>query len=235
MNRAILFFPILLLSTLSISQVVIQPRIGSKTHASMSIDSIILSEQATHCFIRVVNENTEGEAWFCADEDIVLVELKNNKTYSLVQSRGIPTCPKMHRFDLPGEELSFELIFPPIEDKMSDIDIIEQCSEHCFSLKGVVLDPQLNSEIELFEDGVILFQQKQYDRVLILFKQLSKSTYVEENHYAYSLYILPVIYLNLGDKRMARQSYERLKMANIQNKAYFLGKIRERPFFRSLD
>lgn len=217
------------------AQVIYQPSIGSKTHASMSIDSIVLDDYATRCYLKVVNKSTEGKSWFCADKEIVLVELNSNSKYRLVNSTGIPTCPEAHQFTYYGEELSFQLVFPPISDRNGELDIMEQCPEHCFSLKGIVLDPVLNREIRLFEDGAVLFQNDKFESALRVFEELKNSRFKRENHYAYTMYILPVIYYRLGDVRLAKQAFVELKSTQLNNKEYFLNKIREIPFFRSLD
>jgi tetratricopeptide (TPR) repeat protein len=217
------------------AQLVINPIVGSKTHASMSIDSMVLSDENTRCFIKVVNQNTEGNAWFCADEDIVLIELESKIKHELLESKGIPTCPEVHAFSHPGEVLLFELVFPSLVNRMGDVDIVEQCAQHCFSLKDIVLDPMLNQEIRLFEEGLTLFQNNRLDAALAIFEKLISSPYKEEKHFAYSTYILPVLYWKLGEEELASEYYRALKTSSIVEKDYFLKKIREIPFFKSLD
>lgn len=201
----------------------------------MSIDSMVLSDENTHCFIKVVNENTEGSAWFCADRDIMLIELESQIKHALQESKGIPTCPDVYEFTYPGEVLLFELIFPPLIDRIGDVDIVEQCAQHCFSLKDIVLDPKLNQEVRQFEEGVLLFQNNHLDAALDIFKNLVNSSYKKEKHFAYSTYILPVLYWKMGDEKLAIQFYRTLKASSIVEKEYFLNKIHEIPFFRSLD
>lgn len=231
----LIFLLIFLIEINPKAQVVIQPTIGSKTHASMSVDSIVMDDNQTLCFIKIVNENSEGTAWFCADEDIVLVENEGQIKHKMLESRGIPTCPEAHEFTALGEVLCFELLFPPVKNRLGDIDIVEQCAEHCFSLNDIVLDPLLNQEIRLFEEAVLLFQKDRFEEALHLFKNLVNSPYKTEKHFAYSTYIIPILYWKLRDEKMARQSYRVLRDSSILEKEYFLNKIREIPFFRSMD
>lgn len=217
------------------SQLVIQPSIESKTHPSMTIDSIVMTEMSTTCYFQIENQNTEGNAWFCADKDILLVELSTGRKHQLIKASGIPVCPDVYNFKHAGERLFFNLEFPAIEYAEGEIDIIEQCADNCFSFKNIILDVALNEEIRLFENGVSLFQQEKYREALSLFGHLKNSAYKEQNHYAYTRYIIPVIHFKLGDKKNAKSSYIELKAAVIPQKQYFLNKIHEIPFFRDLN
>ena len=201
----------------------------------MSIDSIVLEKEQTRCYLQVENLNTEGGAWFCADENIQLVELKSNRKRLLLRAENIPVCPESYQFSYPGEKLSFILVFPGLVDPKGEIDIIENCSDNCFSLKGIILDNSLNEEIRSFEQGVLLFNQGDLKGALQIFESLSLSSYVNENHFAYTLYILPVIYYQMKEEARAIQAYERLKSTSILNKDYFIQKLLEIEFFRKMN
>jgi tetratricopeptide (TPR) repeat protein len=235
-NRFI-FLVVLLFSVLleADTQTVINPYIGSKTHPSLSIDSIVLSVDETVIYLKIINKNTEGNAWFCADKAISLYELNSNREHSLIRSAGIPVCPDAHRFSYEGEILSFILFFPPLKDQTGELDLIEKCPDHCFSLKQIVLDNDLNRELKLFEEGVVLFQNNHFEAALKIFTEISRSAHKSENHYAYSMYIIPVIYWNLGDSKNARLAFSKLVDSDIPDKKYFIDKIREIPFFSEME
>jgi hypothetical protein len=218
----------------SFAQVVINPVIQSKTHPSLRVDSVYTGDQ-TICYLSVVNENTEGNAWFCADEDIILIENQSNIKHRMIRSEGIPICPDVHAFNTKGEVLAFQLVFPALENPIGEIDIIENCSDNCFTLKGVVLDIALNQEIRTFEMAVVDFNEGRLVRALRTFESLNNATYKKENHFAYSLYIVPMIHLKLGDEASAKKTYLTLRDSEIINKTYFLKKLHEQEFFRALN
>ena len=222
----------LLLHSRAYSQKIVNPVVHSKSHPSLTIDSLVLGEKQTHCYLQVENLSTEGNAWFCADEDIRLTELNGNRIHRLIRAEGIPTCPEKHPFMRTGERLQFTLVFSGIVDTKSEIDIIENCADNCFSLKGIVLDPLLNAEIRQFERGVMLFNQKDLSGARPIFESLIHSGYTEENHFAFSLYILPVIYFMMEEEDLARAAYDRLKSSSVREKTYFLEKLHEMEYFR---
>ena len=217
-----------------LGQVVVKPSIKSKTHPSLHIDSIYIGEE-TVVYLHIINENTEGTAWFCADKNIDLVDVQTNKKYPLRKQTGIPVCPEAHAFKKYGEKLYFQLSFPALGPNVDEIDIIEGCSDNCFSLKGIVLNQQLNEEIRSFEKGVALFTAGKYQDALIIFKDLTEnSSFKSTSHFAYATYILPVIYHQLKEEDKAKETYQKLVHSTIREKAYFLRKIHEIPFFNEL-
>lgn len=215
-------------------QVVVKPSIKSKTHPSLHIDSIYTGNE-TIVYLHIVNENTEGKAWFCADKNIDLVDVETNQKYPLRKQAGIPVCPDAHAFRQYGEILYFQLYFPALDPKVVEIDIFEGCSDHCFSLKGIVLNQKLNDEIRSFEKGVELFSAGKYQDALVIFKELTENSgFKSGNHFAYSVYILPVILHQLKEDDKAKEAYQKLVHSSIREKAYFLRKIHEIPFFNEL-
>jgi len=191
--------------------------------------------EETVVFLHIINENTEGTAWFCADKNIYLVDVQTNKKYPLRKQIGIPVCPETHSFKKIGEILLFRLYFPALGSNVEEIDIIEGCSDHCFSLKGIVLDQKLNEEIRMFEKGVELFTAGKYQDALIIFKELAENSgFKSTSHFAYATYILPVIYHQLKEEDKAKETYQKLIHSTIREKAYFLQKIHEIPFFNEL-
>lgn len=217
------------------AQKIIRPAIHSKTHTTLTLDSLFLDEDKTICYLSITNQNTEGTAWFCADKDISLRETSSNIRYQIIHSENIPVCPEAYKFNDFGEILSFRLIFPAIQNDIMEIDIVENCRDNCFSLQGIVLDPQLNHEIRQFEKGVSLFNERKYQEALVEFLPLESSVYVHENHYGYTLYIIPVIYEKLKEYSKAKAAYFSLKKSTILQKDYFLAKLRENTFFLELE
>jgi len=199
------------------------------------MDSIVMDDAGTSCYLSVTNLNTEGNAWFCADRDIILRDPVSNKKYQMIRSESIPVCPDAYYFSHAGEVLSFSLYFPPLGDRTGEIDLIENCADNCFTLQGIVLDPQLNEEIRQFEKAVEAYNEDNLSLALSLFMELQGSGYTKENHYAYTLYIIPLIHERLGNKSEATEAYFSLKESSIRQRDYFLKKLREIPYFLQLD
>lgn len=131
--------------TLASSQTIRQPNYTLKSHETLDISSIEVLPEKTLVYLTIENRIAGGN--FCADKNIYLI-LPDGERLKLSKSSGIPVCPDVHNFKLPGEKLDFILTFPPLKQTTISIDLIEVCSENCFSFYGVILDNQLNKELD---------------------------------------------------------------------------------------
>ncbi len=84
---------------------------------------------------------------FCADRNIFII-YPDGKKSKLVSSTDIPVCPDSHQFKAPGEKLEFVLTFPPLKKGTEWIDLVEECTDNCFSFYGICLDNDLNGRID---------------------------------------------------------------------------------------
>ena len=146
------------------SQSIIQPNYGLKSHETLEIKKIEMTSEATSFYMSIENRIQGGS--FCADKNISIIYPDGTKR-KLVSSGGIPVCPDIYKFRAPGEKLNFVLVFPPLKAGTEWIDLIEECSEDCFSFYGVTLDNELNKWLdEVFyrastgnsSDNIILFK-----------------------------------------------------------------------------
>jgi len=146
------------------SQSIIQPNYGLKSHETLEIKKIEMTSEATSFYMSIENRIQGGS--FCADKNIFIIYPDGIKS-KLVSSSGIPVCPDIYKFRAPGEKLDFVLVFPPLKAGTGWIDLIEECSEDCFSFYGVTLDNELNKWLdEVFyrastgnsSDNIILFK-----------------------------------------------------------------------------
>ena len=210
---------------------IVNPVVESKTHPSLTIDSIYLTNESTTCYLSVINQNTEGNAWFCADTNIDIVDIKSGIKRPLLSSLGIPVCPDAYRFKEFGEKLSFVLNFGPLHNTNAEIDIIENCSDNCFSLKGIVLDQKLNKEIRAFEKGLALYKEEKPEEALGVFEKIKReSDFKKERHVAYCYYILPLMYIDMEKYDLARKAYNDLLESQIKDKNYFIQKLNGEDF-----
>ena len=113
-------------------------------------------------YLSIENRMTGG--YFCADKNIFIIYPDGTRS-KLTSSKGIPVCPDTYKFKTIGEKLDFELTFPPLKGTKW-IDLIEDCSENCFSFYGVCLDNDLNKKID---DASVLAENKEPAKALMSF------------------------------------------------------------------
>ncbi len=237
MHKKIIIFIILnliLIGNGAIGQTIMNPVVGSKTHPTLQIEKIVKSNTNTVFYMSIRNELEKGGA-FCVDKDVFVSIPGKRVKFDMIKSEGIENCPQMHKFNAAGEELRFQLFFPPINDTIKELDLVENCNDNCFVIRGIILDPVINDEIHAFDTGVLYYRKGDYDVALNYFKKIvdnSKNT--GSKYYAYSMYIVPVIYYNKGEKSKAISAYKKLLNSNIYDKDYFVNKIKEIDFFKEL-
>lgn len=136
---------LLLAGSLLNGQTVNKPNYAIKSHETLEILSIEADSKSTVFHMSIENRIPGGT--FCADKNIWLAFSPDERS-RLVSATGIPECPDVHHFTLPGESLNFTLVFPPLPAGTSSVDLIEVCSENCFSFYGIVIDNDLNQSID---------------------------------------------------------------------------------------
>lgn len=217
------------------SQTILLPVVNVKSHKTLTIDKIESSGDQTIVSLSIENQKTEGDAWFCADKNIYIKNTQGGEIYYINRSEGIPTCPDTYKFKKPGEILQFKLFFPKISSDIKEIDIIENCTDNCFYFRGVILDPVANEDIKLFEKGVALYTDKKQDDALNCFLELTgRISDKKSNIYGYSLYFIPLIYFEKGDKENAAKEYYKLVSSATADRDYFIEKLAREEFFKNL-
>jgi hypothetical protein len=135
----------LLISLNAIGQTIPNPSYGLKSHETLEVTGVEINEEFTRLFLTVENRAVSG--YFCVDRSTFLV-LPDGSRLKLVKADGIPNCPQSHTFKRIGEVVSFSLYFPALTSGSDWFDLVEECSENCFSVYGITLDSRLNEEIE---------------------------------------------------------------------------------------
>ncbi len=136
---------LILTASASYSQSVIQPNYGLKSHETLGINKIELTTTATVFNMSVENRIPNGT--FCADKNIFII-CPDGTRVKMISSGGIPVCPEIHTFKAIGEKLTFTLTFPALMKGIGWIDLVEECSQDCFSFYGITLDNDLNTRLE---------------------------------------------------------------------------------------
>lgn len=143
-----------------------QPNIGLKSHETLEISKVELTEHKTLIYLSVENRITGGN--FCADKNIYLIYPDGNRL-KLTKASNIPVCPDTYNFKSTGEKLQFTLEFPPLKPGIKWIDIIEECSSNCFWFYGVTLDNELNARLD---EAFALASKGTPAENIILFKKI---------------------------------------------------------------
>jgi len=144
MKREIILVTAFSIYCTAYSQSFIQPNYGMKSHETLEISKIEANSRGTSFYMTVENRIQGGT--FCADKNLYVIYPDGTKS-KLLSTDGIPVCPDSHKFKAPGEKLDFVLYFPPLKEGTPWIDLIEECSENCFSFYGVTLDNELNRKV----------------------------------------------------------------------------------------
>jgi hypothetical protein len=205
------------------SQVIIQPNYGIKSHETLEIKKIETTSEATSFYMSIQNRIQGGS--FCADKNIFIIYPDRSKS-KLVSSGGIPVCPDIYKFRAPGEKLDFVLVFPPLKAGTGWIDLVEECSENCFSFYGVTLDSMLNKSLDdIFYKASI---GKPADNI-VLFKLILDSISGQNLGIEGSLYINIIEAAREdADNVNARVWYKRLTSSNAPRLQYYIKYLNNR-------
>jgi hypothetical protein len=191
------------------SQIFTRPTIALKSHETLDIIKVESSAQKTVIYLSIENRITSGN--FCADKNIYIIYPDGSRSL-LTSSDGIPVCPDSYRFKTIGEKLDFILTFPPLKQDTQWIDLIEDCTENCFSFYGVTLDNDLNKEID---DAFVLAENDEPAKALVSFIKIAEAT---DNR---NLGIKGLLYASIiklaketGYSAKAAEWYKKLKSSN---------------------
>lgn len=199
------------------SQTFLNPNSALKSHETLEIKKITAGERSTLFYMSIENRIENG--YFCADKNIFII-YPDGKRVKMISSGDIPNCPDIYRFKSIGEKLDFILTFPPLESGTEWVDLIEECSENCFSFYGVTLDNNLNKRID---DSFLLAENK--DNVNALNSFISILGDIDEkNHGVVGLLYINIIRLSLetGNTGKAEEWYNRLKSSSTPRLSLYL-------------
>jgi len=211
------------------AQIIERPNFGEKSHQTLTILKIELTDSYTKICFSVENKSDKGD-WFCADKNISLVNSLGNEKYKLIKSENIPTCPQTYKFTFAGESLLFSLFFPKINPALKTIDIVEECNNACFTFRGVILDQNLNNEINM---GYNRYSKGKLDLAAVCFANVINN--YKTYNYGFPYYVLTKIYAEKNDFAQSKNWYEQLKKSNVKDKANLLKLIESESFFPKLN
>lgn len=221
----ILIFPLLYISQ-GFAQVIENPNFAMASHP-MSITK--LEQLPTGTLIELSIENQSQTGSFCADKDIFVQDVLSGIKFQMISSKGIPVCPATYQFKEVGETLVFQLYFPKIATAFKYLTLVENCDNYCFSIVGIILDEDFNTEINL---GYEYYEAGKLDFALAAFKQAI------ENHpeYPFGFLYSNIIQVNMekGDVESAKEWYTKLNSSNFKDKQQVLDRIKQQPYYTQL-
>lgn len=196
------------------SQVFNRPNFALSSHETLELESIEIDENQTRIYLSILNRRLSGT--FCVDTNTYIRNSLGNEEYKLVQSMGIPDCPDVYKFTAIGEKLNFILVFPPINEDLKYIDIIEECEDACFSFKYVLLDQELNG---IINQGFDLYEAGNVNESLKVFEDLmtARNDNLSPVFGTIYLYMMTINY-ELGQSKEVRNLFDELQQSSIINK-----------------
>ena len=199
------------------SQTYIKPNYALKSHETLELTKIDLTAQKTLIFLSVENRITGG--YFCADKNIFILYPDGTRS-KLTASKGIPVCPDSYKFKTIGEKLNFELTFPPLKPGTQWIDLIEDCSDNCFSFFSVCLNTDLNKRID---EASVLAENEKPAEALIDFIKIA-GTIESKNSGIEGLIYINIIKLakETNNIQKASEWYSKLKLSGIPRKDLYI-------------
>lgn len=216
-----LFYLIFLLAiglTSTFAQTFPSPNAALKSHETLEIIKIVISDDKSEIFLKVENRITGGN--FCADKNIYIVYPDRTRIL-LTASNGIPVCPDTHKFKTIGEQLEFVLTFPPLRKGTASIDLIEDCQANCFSFYGIILDNDLNGKINE------AYKYAANDEPAMSLMAFLKIADEYKNGGVLGLLYLNIIRLSVGtgNKVKAAEWYKKLEASGLPETALYINHL----------
>jgi hypothetical protein len=187
------------------SQTYTQPNVALKSHETLEILKVEMTPEKTIIFLTIENRIDGGN--FCADKNIYITVADGEK-FKLRKSAGIPSCPETYKFKSIGEKLEFKLEFPPLRSGIKWIDIVEDCSENCFSFYGVTLNAELNANIS---KALEMAEKGETTGAIGMYRQILENLGEADKGVKAALYTdIITLYLEKGDKAGAEEWYNKM-------------------------
>jgi hypothetical protein len=216
------------------AQVYERPIAGKQSHPELEITKIEITESETIISLVITNKLSEG-GWFCADENIFIKNSQEIEKYHLIKSENIPTCPDQFEFSHANQTLEFKLYFEKISNKIKFIDLIENCSNACFSFNRIILDNAHNEKIRAFETGFDFYQNKEYKKAIPYFEEVLEGEVTIETHiYGLSYHYLIVANYNLQNTEKANYWLDFLLKSDLKDKKTFLKELEKLGIYKNI-
>ncbi len=193
----------------------------------MKVNKIELDAKQTKIEISIENQIQSGS--FCADKKINIQDVLGKNKWHLIKAEGIPVCPSNHQFTYIGEVLTFQLYFPQIKSDTKYINIIENCDQYCFSIKGIILDNEMNKEINM---GYDFYSKGKIDFALQAFKMAVENN--ADYPFGFIYFNIIQIYTEKQDFTSAKDWYAKLKSSQFEDKNEVISRLKNQSFYSKI-
>jgi hypothetical protein len=205
------------------SQLFYEPNYALKSHETLELSKVEVSGSSTVVYLSLENRIANGT--FCADRNIYLIE-PDGKKLKLIKASGIPVCPESYKFKMIGEKLQFKLEFSSLKAGTKWVDIIEDCSDNCFSFYGVTLDNELNEKID---QALLMAEKGETSKAIALYKNIINSQNGSDNGVVGGIYADIITLSNkAGDKAGAGEWYKKLESSNVPRIQLYIKNLNSR-------
>ena len=199
------------------AQTITRPNYGLKTPEVLEITKIVTGSKNTVVYLNLENRIKDG--YFCVDKN-VFINYPDGTKIKMISSKGIPNCPDTYKFKSIGEKIDFELTFPALKNGAQTIDIVEACSDNCFSFYGVCLNNDLNKQID---DASVLAENKEPAKALSGFINIARSAESRNSGIEGLLYMnIITLAKETHDAAIAAEWYGKLKASTIARKDAYI-------------
>jgi len=222
-KKIIFLLMVISAGTAGFSQIYTRPNYGIKSHETLEINRIEVTEQNTVIYLSIENKITGG--YFCTDKRTYLI-YPDGTRMRMTRAAGIPYCPELHKFYSVGEKLHFELIFPPLSPGTKWIDMVEQCGGNCYWVYGIILDNELNRRLdEVFR---ITSSGRPEENILVFRQLLGEVDSLNSGIEGMLYYNIINAALEAGDTIEAGVWYKRLSESDAPRKEQYLKLLNDR-------
>lgn len=135
---------LILLSLQGYAQEIVRPNYGLKNPETIEVVRVRVSAEQTLVDMSIQNRVRGG--YFCIDEN-TFIESAGGENLKLEKVNGLPLCPDIHEFSSVGEKVYFTLVFDKLPEDTPWFDIVEYCSDNCFSIIALNMDEKINDRI----------------------------------------------------------------------------------------
>lgn len=202
------------------AQVFDNPAIGLKSHQTMEISRVERQQDKTLVYVSVENKINGGT--FCADKNIFIIQPDGSRL-KLEKASGIPTCPSSHKFKRVGELLEFTLIFPALQRGTGWFNMVEECTNNCFSVYGILLNNQFTARID---NASSYIDRGQIDTAISLYQSMINEAGESEAGIKGSLYNdLITLLSSRGYSENAAEWYRKLAESDLPQKDLYLNNL----------
>jgi tetratricopeptide (TPR) repeat protein len=194
----------------------------------MKVNKIELFQNQTKIELSIENQIKDGN--FCADKKIDLQDVISKNISHLIKAEGIPVCPSNYLFTYVGEVLTFNLYFPSLDSKIKYINIIENCDQYCFSIKGIILSDEMNKEINL---GYDYYSKGKLDYALSAFKMALENN--ADYPFGFLYFNIIQIYVEKEDYSTAKIWFNKLKNSAFHDKNEVISRLKNQQFYNKIN